>query len=210
MHVIVTVPYRIIYSSRGSCVACATPRGGDVVFVQTRREACLEGSSATDFLRLNVQAGLHARSHVLLTCTHPQTDLIRLPRCPPPPPSPPPTAMDKHQPSGRPGSSHPASTTAATTQPAASTGTTGTSHPNQPLSTLLPSPSTSQPPECQQQHQDKQASAQPADTVYPHQIHGLGGPTATAPFLRDFSLVAEAASRAQVSLVTRDLEGVSL
>lgn len=47
-------------------------------------------------------------------------------------------------------------------------------------------------------------------TLYPHQITGDGGPTATAPFLRDFSLVAEAAKRAQVAIVTRDLEGVSL
>jgi hypothetical protein len=37
-----------------------------------------------------------------------------------------------------------------------------------------------------------------------------GGPTATAPFLQDFSLVAEAAKRAQMAVVTRDLEGVSL
>ncbi|EYE91618.1 uncharacterized protein EURHEDRAFT_416292 [Aspergillus ruber CBS 135680] len=37
-----------------------------------------------------------------------------------------------------------------------------------------------------------------------------GGPTATAPFLRDFSLVAEAAKRAQMAVVMRDLEGISL
>ncbi|KAL4954315.1 hypothetical protein BDW69DRAFT_163319 [Aspergillus filifer] len=49
-----------------------------------------------------------------------------------------------------------------------------------------------------------------AESHYPHQISGDGGPTATAPFLRDFSLVAEAAKRAQVAIVTRDLEGVSL
>ncbi|KAI9040708.1 uncharacterized protein KD926_007789 [Aspergillus affinis] len=36
------------------------------------------------------------------------------------------------------------------------------------------------------------------------------GPTATAPFLRDFSLVAEAAKRAQMSVVMRDLESVTL
>ncbi|KAH8424317.1 uncharacterized protein LDX57_002068 [Aspergillus melleus] len=45
---------------------------------------------------------------------------------------------------------------------------------------------------------------------YPHQIEGAGGPTATAPFLRDFSLVAEAAKRAQMSVVMRDLESVTL
>ncbi|OJJ80036.1 uncharacterized protein ASPGLDRAFT_29320 [Aspergillus glaucus CBS 516.65] len=37
-----------------------------------------------------------------------------------------------------------------------------------------------------------------------------GGPTATAPFLQDFSLVAEAAKRAQMAVVMRDLEGISL
>ncbi|KAJ6112218.1 hypothetical protein N7523_008279 [Penicillium sp. IBT 18751x] len=45
---------------------------------------------------------------------------------------------------------------------------------------------------------------------YPHQVEGLGGPTATAPFLQDFSLVAEAAKRAQMGIVMRDLESVTL
>lgn len=51
---------------------------------------------------------------------------------------------------------------------------------------------------------------QSATAVYPHQVNGLGGPTATAPFLQDFSLVAEAAKRAQMSIVMRDLESVTL
>lgn len=51
---------------------------------------------------------------------------------------------------------------------------------------------------------------QSAAAVYPHQVHGLGGPTATAPFLQDFNLVAEAAKRAQMSIVMRDLESVTL
>jgi hypothetical protein len=38
----------------------------------------------------------------------------------------------------------------------------------------------------------------------------LGGPTATAPFLQDFNLVAEAAKRAQMGIVMRDLESVTL
>lgn len=38
----------------------------------------------------------------------------------------------------------------------------------------------------------------------------IGGPTATAPFLQDFSLVAEAAKRAQMGIVMRDLESVTL
>jgi hypothetical protein len=41
-------------------------------------------------------------------------------------------------------------------------------------------------------------------------IEQKGGPTATAPFLRDFSLVAEAAKRAQMAVVMRDMEGISL
>lgn len=49
----------------------------------------------------------------------------------------------------------------------------------------------------------------PAQTnTYP-QIE-LGGPTATAPFLQDFNLVAEAAKRAQMGIVMRDLESVTL
>ncbi|KAJ5360961.1 hypothetical protein N7517_010152 [Penicillium concentricum] len=50
----------------------------------------------------------------------------------------------------------------------------------------------------------------PTSDAYPHQINGLGGPTATAPFLQDFSLVAEAAKRAQMGIVMRDLESVTL
>ena len=95
--------------------------------------------------------------------------------------------------------------------------------------TLLPSPSThdsaqtqayteNQSQICQHQRKEQEQHyrdpstdpSQSSDPAYPHQIHGVGGPTATAPFLRDFSLVAEAARRAQVSVVTRDLEGISL
>ncbi|KAJ5793448.1 hypothetical protein N7457_000047 [Penicillium paradoxum] len=50
----------------------------------------------------------------------------------------------------------------------------------------------------------------PAADHYPHQMNSLGGPTATAPFLQDFSLVAEAAKRAQMGIVMRDLESVTL
>ncbi|OJJ44359.1 hypothetical protein ASPZODRAFT_135170 [Penicilliopsis zonata CBS 506.65] len=46
--------------------------------------------------------------------------------------------------------------------------------------------------------------------AYPHKINGMGGPTATTPFLQDLKLVAEAAKRAQMSVVTRDLESVTL
>ncbi|RMJ25322.1 hypothetical protein PHISP_03809 [Aspergillus sp. HF37] len=121
--------------------------------------------------------------------------------------------MDKSQPchsSSGPSDPTPTVNTSTTADPS-----TLTAQRSQPSST-----SAFQPTECQSQSQSQNQSqsqsqhqppaAQPADPAYPHQIHGLGGPTATAPFLRDFSLVAEAASRAQVSVVTRDLEGVSL
>ncbi|CEJ57447.1 Putative Podospora anserina S mat genomic DNA chromosome 2, supercontig 2 [Penicillium brasilianum] len=51
--------------------------------------------------------------------------------------------------------------------------------------------------------------ANQATADYPHQVNGLGGAT-TAPFLQDFTLVAEAAKRAQMSIVMRDLESVTL
>ncbi|KAE8145176.1 hypothetical protein BDV25DRAFT_165228 [Aspergillus avenaceus] len=66
----------------------------------------------------------------------------------------------------------------------------------------------------QQQQQMNQMNQIPEtqNTSQPSQgqISGSGGPTATAPFLRDFSLVAEAAKRAQMSVVMRDLEAVTL
>jgi hypothetical protein len=117
--------------------------------------------------------------------------------------------MDKSQPSHS--SSGPSDPTPTANTSTAADSATATAQRSQPSST-----SALQPTECQNQSQSQSQSqhqppaAQPADPAYPHQIHGLGGPTATAPFLRDFSLVAEAASRAQVSVVTRDLEGVSL
>lgn len=40
--------------------------------------------------------------------------------------------------------------------------------------------------------------------------HPTTGPTATAPFLKDFNLVAEAAKRAEMAVVMRDLEGIGL
>lgn len=50
----------------------------------------------------------------------------------------------------------------------------------------------------------------PAQTSNNHPSIEMGGPTATAPFLQDFSLVAEAAKRAQMGIVMRDLESVTL
>ncbi|KAL3496839.1 hypothetical protein BJX62DRAFT_232031 [Aspergillus germanicus] len=87
---------------------------------------------------------------------------------------------------------------------------------NLQTSSNLTSPSatqlqTTQQPQTQAPHDattHSQTTSNP--TLYPHQIAGAGGPAATAPFIRDFSLVAEAAKRAQMAIVTRDLEGVSL
>jgi hypothetical protein len=87
----------------------------------------------------------------------------------------------------------------------------------QPQNILL---SSTNPTQQQQKHNQTISSTESADTappppaaaseIYPHQIAGSGGPLATAPFLRDFSLVAEAAKRAQMSVVLRDLESVTL
>ncbi|KAL3453325.1 hypothetical protein BJX65DRAFT_302230 [Aspergillus insuetus] len=87
---------------------------------------------------------------------------------------------------------------------------------NPQTSSNLTSPSaaqlqTTQQPQNQAPHAatiHSQTTSNP--TLYSHQIAGAGGPAATAPFIRDFSLVAEAAKRAQMAIVTRDLEGVSL
>ncbi|KAL4915803.1 hypothetical protein BDW62DRAFT_187648 [Aspergillus aurantiobrunneus] len=87
---------------------------------------------------------------------------------------------------------------------------------NQIQNQSQPQPSAGQQQQQQSQPHDTtittttQPTAHSHPTLYPHQVTGDGGPTATAPFLRDFSLVAEAAKRAQVAIVTRDLEGVSL
>ncbi|GES61799.1 hypothetical protein ATEIFO6365_0001017500 [Aspergillus terreus] len=76
----------------------------------------------------------------------------------------------------------------------------------------LAKPSSQNPSASTVRPDDSQATDQPPPfETYPHAIAGGGGgPTATAPFLRDFSLVAEAAKRAQMSIVMRDLESVTL
>ncbi|KAL1873780.1 hypothetical protein Plec18167_006298 [Paecilomyces lecythidis] len=54
------------------------------------------------------------------------------------------------------------------------------------------------------------ASQHHAPSSVPAQTSELAGASATAPFLRDFTLVAEAAKRAQMAVVMRDLEGITL
>lgn len=48
--------------------------------------------------------------------------------------------------------------------------------------------------------------------AYPHaeNNNNLGGPSATAPFLRDFTLVAEAVKRVQMEVVMNEMESIRL
>ena len=70
--------------------------------------------------------------------------------------------------------------------------------------------STSNNDQLKAQAQTCSKSQSSPQTVYPDQIHSAGGPAATAPFLQDFCLVAEAAKRAEMSVIMRDMEGISL
>lgn len=89
---------------------------------------------------------------------------------------------------------------------------------SQPLSQALndPSRSTGIPVVTQGgnpeviQRSDAAPNNQTTTNPYSHQVESLGGPKATAPFLQDFNLVAEAAKRAQMGIVMRDLESVTL
>ncbi|KAK2784658.1 hypothetical protein FQN52_007712 [Onygenales sp. PD_12] len=65
---------------------------------------------------------------------------------------------------------------------------------------------TSQPAAASKQH-DASFAHQP---TLQHPSHNNGCGQGTAAFLRDFNLVAEAAKRAQIAVIARDLEGVSL
>ncbi|RDW82083.1 hypothetical protein BP6252_03195 [Coleophoma cylindrospora] len=60
-----------------------------------------------------------------------------------------------------------------------------------------------------QQHQmQSNYGMQPAPSQ--QQAQAMGGQQATSPFLRDFNLVAEAAKRAQMACLMRDMEAVGL
>ncbi|KAK2800823.1 hypothetical protein FQN50_007964 [Emmonsiellopsis sp. PD_5] len=61
----------------------------------------------------------------------------------------------------------------------------------------------SQPAAASKQHDAHQPAHQ-------HPSHNNGCGQGTAAFLKDFNLVAEAAKRAQIAVIARDLEGVSL
>ncbi|KAJ5930089.1 hypothetical protein N7466_005582 [Penicillium verhagenii] len=114
-------------------------------------------------------------------------------------------------------SSKPASQAFATPLQSTSFGAAPAISQNQPFTQTLNASSTSGIPVASQginsgsiPRSETMTAAQPATALYPHQVDGLGGPTATAPFLQDFNLVAEAAKRAQMGIVMRDLESVTL
>jgi len=73
--------------------------------------------------------------------------------------------------------------------------------PNRPQNAYFSSTSSAQAngPTSSQQDQPPQQPTQPQQR-----------PDATSPFLRDFNLVAEAAKRAQMAVLMRDLEAVGI
>lgn len=90
------------------------------------------------------------------------------------------------------------------------------------VSAPLPSPSAAQPSSYfgsmasqnptshPAQHSQRYSSGQADGQRYVGQRGGSGGMPETAPFLKDFNLVAEAAKRAQMACLTRDLGDVGL
>ncbi|TVY48507.1 hypothetical protein LOCC1_G001220 [Lachnellula occidentalis] len=74
--------------------------------------------------------------------------------------------------------------------------------------------SYSQPPQSQYQSAPAPAQHQQAQTqAAQHQQQPVAGSSdsgGTTPFLRDFNLVAEAAKRAQMAVLMRDMEAVGL
>lgn len=91
------------------------------------------------------------------------------------------------------------------------------------VSVPLPSPSSSQPQgyfgslareapisSSTQQQQPQERIPSQNQGQYLGQRGGGGGAPETAPFLKDFNLVAEAAKRAQVACLTRDLGDIGL
>ena len=86
-----------------------------------------------------------------------------------------------------------------------------------PSSAPLPSPSQTHQaqyfgtlPTRQQVQAVQQPQSQRRDSVYQGQRGGVGGAPETAPFLADFSLLAEAAKRAQMACLMRDFGDVEL
>ncbi|KAI9795993.1 MAG: hypothetical protein M1833_006569 [Piccolia ochrophora] len=119
---------------------------------------------------------------------------------------------------------------AGTSFPQVPASSPSTSQPNQYFPHDLPcssAPLQTGPPQPQHQQQQRQIpSSHPAghhsqhhgahpETLQSapassHQRGGENDPSATSPFLRDLNLVAEAAKRAQMAVLMRDMEGVAI
>jgi hypothetical protein len=85
---------------------------------------------------------------------------------------------------------------------------------SQQASQYFPSSYTTQPPTSHPaQHQQQQRSQQhygSSPSAYMGQRTGSAGVPTTASFLQDFNLVAEAAKRAQMACLSRDLGEIGL
>ncbi|MCJ1483174.1 hypothetical protein MMC06_003341 [Schaereria dolodes] len=77
----------------------------------------------------------------------------------------------------------------------------------QPASYAPPHASSST---AQAQHAQHAQQEAPGDRGHDGRRGGANDPTASTPFLRDFTLVAEAAKRAQMAVLMRDMGEVSL
>ena len=82
------------------------------------------------------------------------------------------------------------------------------SQPNAYFGTLAQQPPTSHPSQQQQQRMPQQQ--QTVAGTYLGQRGDGGGAPETTPFLKDFNLVAEAAKRAQMACIARDLGEMGL
>ena len=84
------------------------------------------------------------------------------------------------------------------------------SHTQQNQAYLAPPPQQPSQPQRQLQQQQQQQQQGGVQNACEGQRGGRGGPPETSPFLQDFTLVAEAAKRAQMACLMRDLEGCEL
>ncbi len=95
----------------------------------------------------------------------------------------------------------------------ASPATSKPQQPQQPQQYSLPNAAQSQIAfqPAQSSQQQLQPQPQPPPPYSPPRRGTVdGGPSATSPFLRDFNLVAEAAKRAELAVLMRDLDAVAL
>lgn len=88
--------------------------------------------------------------------------------------------------------------------------TTQPSHPQQPQQMQQNQPFLAPPQPSQPQQHLQQQPQGSVRNQYQGQRGGHGGPPETTPFLQDFTLIAEAAKRAEMACLMRDLEGCEL